>query len=42
MILQGVNQTIQPLGAGYANGPLKAQNGAYVAFSSIYAYLDLI
>ena len=27
MILQGVKQTIQPLGVGYANSPKKAQNG---------------
>ena len=33
MILQGVKQTIQPLGVGYANRPKKAQNGGYLAFS---------
>ena len=42
MILQGVKQTIQPLGVGYANRPKKAQNGGYVAFSLIYACLALI
>ena len=36
MILQGVKQTIQPLGVGYANSPKKAQKGGYVVFSPIY------
>ena len=36
MILQGVNQTIQPLEVGYANGPKKAQRGRYVGFSPKY------
>ena len=34
MILQGVKLTIQPLGVGYANRPVMAQNGGYVAFYS--------
>ena len=41
-ILQGVKQTIQPLGVGYANRPKKAQNGGYVAFSPVHACLALI
>ena len=42
MIFQGVKLTIQPLGVGYATRPKKAQNGGYLAFSPIYAYLALI
>ena len=42
MILQGVTLKTQPLGVGYANRPKEAQNGGYVAFSSIYACLALI
>ena len=37
-----VKLTIQPLGAGYANRPKKAQNEGYVVFSPIYACLALI
>ena len=33
MILQGVKQTIQPLEAGYANRPKKAQNGGVCGVS---------
>ena len=33
MILEGVKQTIQPLGVGYANRP---KMGGYVAFSPTY------
>ena len=36
MILQGVEQTIQPLEVGYANSPVKAQKGGYVAFFPIH------
>ena len=39
MILQGVKLIIQPLGVECANMPKKAQNGGYVVFSPIYAYL---
>ena len=42
MILQGVKQTIQPLGVGYANRPKKAKMRGYVVFSPIYACLALI
>ena len=42
MILQGVKQTIQPPGVGYANSPKMAKMGGYVAFSPIYACLALI
>ena len=42
MMLEGVKLTIQPPGVGYTNGPEKAQNGGYVAFSPIYACLALI
>ena len=40
MILEGVKLTIQHVGVGYANRPIKAKmGGGYVAFSPIYACL---
>ena len=39
MILQGVKQTIQPLGAGYANRPKKAQYGG---LCGAFPYMHLV